>query len=624
MTSYQGKLLRVDLTHRTTHVEELEEGFLRLYLGGRGIAAYYLLRELEPAADPLGPENKLIFACGPATGLPLPGAGRHGMAAKSPLTGAFGEAESGGFFGTELKQAGYDVVIFEGAASSPVYLWIKDGAAEIRDAQPLWGMDPVAAQDAIQGEVGDRLVRVAQIGRAGENRVRYASIMNDLVHGGSRTGLGAVMGAKKLKAVAVRGSVRIKSADPETVTRLGKRVRENPGEGESLARYGTAGVVLGHGKKGNLPVRNFQDGFFEGVEKIDGQALVDQYRTEGRGCYACFIRCDPVTAGETKWGAVDSKYGGPEYETIAALGSNCGVDDLGAIVKGNELCNRYGMDTISAGASIAFAMECFERGLIDQADTGGIELRFGNADAMICLIDQIAARQGFGAVLSEGVKRASEIIGQGSEAYALHVKGMEVPMHEPRFKKGLGLGMATNPAGPDHACSVHDTSISSEAGIQAWKGLGIQVPLPPTELSDRKVSAIYKAGLVRHLSNNLLMCTFVPYGIEGYCEVVNAATGWNMTVYELLKVAERSLTLAHIFNLREGFTPADDVLPKRFATSQRGGPLEGQTVDPEDLDEAKRLLYGMWGWDPETSVPTRARLVELEIDWAMQEKTRRR
>jgi aldehyde:ferredoxin oxidoreductase len=616
---YAGKLLRINLSDGRINIEEPDELFYRRYLGGRGFSAYYLLKELPRGVDSLGPGNKLIISCGPMTGVPIAGSARHAIGSKSPATGGFGESESGGYFGAELKQAGFDIVIIEGKAPDPVYLWIKNGKAEIRDASALWGNDPADVENQIRGELGDDKIRIAQIGLAGEHLVRFAAVMNDIYHAAARMGLGAVMGSKKLKAIAVRGTNRVKPSDPETIAKWAKKIREDRGLTEGLSMFGTASVTAGHSKTGNLPVRNFQDGVFEGATNIDGQSLHDSYRVGTSGCHACFVRCDRIAGGNSRWGDIDSRYGGPEYETIGALGSCCGVDDLSAVVKGNELCNKYGLDTVSCGVTIAFAMECYERGLIDDIDTRGIDLSFGNAEAMIQMIDLIAHRGGLGDLLAEGSKRAAESFGKDAITYAMQVKGLEMPMHEPRYKKGLGLGMATNPAGPDHACSVHDTSLIYERSIEGYKGIGIHETMPSTELSPRKVAATFKYGLVRHFSNNMVMCTFLPFSLDGYREIINASTGWNMTVYEMLKVAERTLALAQIFNLREGFTESDNVFPHRMYTSQRGGPLEGEIVVPKALDEAKQLYYGMLGWDPETAIPTISRLTELDIGWALDE-----
>ncbi|MFO8035713.1 MAG: aldehyde ferredoxin oxidoreductase family protein [Anaerolineales bacterium] len=613
---YTGKLLRVNLSEKKVSVEEPDEGIYRHYLGGRGFIVYYLLKELEPGVAPLSPKNKLVFAVGPVTGLPIAGAGRYAVGGKSPITGGFGESESGGFFGVEMKNAGYDILIIEGRSPSPVYLFIQDGAVEFYEALHLWGAGTAEIEETIQRTHGDKRIRVAAIGLGGEKLVRFASIMNDVVHAASRTGMGAVMGSKNLKAIAVRGNSRVKAADPDMIAKWAKKLREDNEETKILSTLGTASATIHHGKSGNLPVRNFQDGVFEGLEKINGKAMAERFRKGADGCYACYVRCDQVADGKTKWGEIDPRYGGPEYETVGALGSCCGVDDLSAIVKGNELCNKYGLDTISCGVTIAFAMECYERGIISTKDTDGIDLCFGNADAMLTMIQRIASREGFGKLLAEGSLRAAQAIGNGAFECVMHVKGLEIPMHDPRYKKGLGLGMAVNPAGPDHACLVHDTSLSSAESVKRYSSIGIFEAMPPTELSPRKVAAIYKAGLQYHLSNILAMCIFLPYGLEGYRETINAATGWSLTDYELVTIAERAMTLARIFNLREGFTSDDDALPTRFQESQNGGPLESEIVDPEIFQEAKELLYVMLGWDSKTGVPTRGHLVELGIEWA--------
>jgi aldehyde:ferredoxin oxidoreductase len=611
---YAGKLLRVDLTRGKISSEELEENFYRQFLGGRGFIAYFLLKELSPGIDPFDPENRLIIACGPATGLPIAGFGRHSIGAKSPLTGGYGEAESGGFFGAELKKAGFDIIVIIGKAKKPVYLWINNDEVEIRDATHLWGKDTEIVEDLIHKDLSDDKVRIAQIGVAGENLIRFASIMNDITHAAARGGIGAVMGSKNLKAIAVRGTNKINSADSETIAKLAKELIKDKTNTEALTRFGTVSSTAGHGKTGNLPVRNFRDGYFEGVDKIDGKAIYDNFRVGSSSCFACYVRCDSVAGGKTKWGEINSRFGGPEYETVGSLGSCCGISDLSAIIIGNQLCNKYGMDTISCGVTISFAMECYELGLIDKKVTDGLELRFGNSQAMIQMIENIAHRNGIGDILAEGTKRASQKIGEPAIQYAMQVKGMEIPMHDPRYKKGLGLGLITNPAGPDHACSVHDTILSSEEDLSNYKCIGVLNPIPTSEISDRKVASIYKVGLVRHLSNNMVFCTFVPHTISAYRDILNAATGWDMTVFEMFEITKRTLTLAHIFDLREGISTSDDIFPKRIYTNQNGGPLEGVNID--EFESAKKLLYEMWGWDPETSIPTRACLSELDIQWA--------
>ncbi|MBC7224718.1 MAG: aldehyde ferredoxin oxidoreductase family protein, partial [Anaerolineae bacterium] len=608
--SFSGRVLRVDLTHGRVETEELDEAFYRRYLGGWGTIAHYLLREVPPGADPLGPENRLIFATGVVTGLPLSGAARHAIGAKSPLTGGFGASEVGGFWGTELKRAGVDAIVFQGRAPRPVYLWVRDGHAELRDAAHLWGLEAKECQDRLREELGDPRVRVACIGPGGEHQVRYACIMNDLKDAAGRTGLGAVMGAKNLKAIAVRGTGRVAAADPETIQRMAKWFASKV---EELAygwhTLGTGAAMPAFAMTGNLPVRNFRDGGFP-AEKISPEAIRDTIRIGMDGCFACAIRCKKVVKLESPY-VVDPAYGGPEYETLGALGSACGVDDLAAIAKANERCNAYTLDTISAGMTIAFAMECYERGLLSPEDTGGLDLRFGNAEAMLAAVEQIARREGFGDLLAEGTRRMAQRIGQGSEAFAMHVKGQEYPMHEPRLKRALTLGYAVSPTGADHNHSLHDTALEKEGtALQSLRELGILEPMPLEDLGPAKVRAAWYYTVDQIAQNSAVMCQFIPWTFSQRAEIVRAATGWNFTLFEWMKVGERVLNLARLFNAREGFTAADDWLPARSFQPATSGPLADTAVDPARLSAALATCYRMAGWDPHTGWPTPGRLEE--------------
>ncbi|RLG44373.1 MAG: aldehyde ferredoxin oxidoreductase, partial [Thermoproteota archaeon] len=396
MLGYNGRILRVDLSEGKTWIEEPSEEFYRRYIGGRGFISYFLLRETDSKTDPLGPENLLIFALGAVTGNPIPGAGRHSVGAISPLTGGYGEAEAGGYWGAELKRAGFDAIIINGSSEKPVYLWINDGRAEIRDASHLWGMKTKEAQEAIRKELSDEGIRVAQIGPAGEKLVRFACIMHDITRAAGRAGLGAVMGSKKLKAVAVRGSKPPEVANPAKLREISRWLAQNV---ERLVRnlhlYGTGAAMDIGLQTGNLPVNNFRGDPFPNVMDIDARTLKEKYGIRMDTCFACPVACKKVVKIEEPW-KVDQAYGGPEYETLASLGSACGIDDLEAICMANQLCNAYGMDTISTGATIAFAMECFENGILTKEDTNGLELTFGNADAMVKVVEMIGERKGIG------------------------------------------------------------------------------------------------------------------------------------------------------------------------------------------------------------------------------------
>ena len=571
-----GKILRVNLTTGDIGVDEPDEDFYRTYFGGWGMVAYYLLKEVPPGTDPLSPENKLIFALGPLTGTALAGASRNAVGAKSPLTGLFGEADVGGWWNAELKRAGYDGIIVEGRAAKPVYLWVKDGEAEIRDATHLWGKTTADSQKAIREELGDDRIRTAQIGPAGENLVRYACVINDLKHSAGRTGMGAVMGSKNLKAVACRGSKLPPLADRAAVTEVTKWFGKNYMElNEGLAKHGTGANLQGSSDKGGLPTHNFRDGVFEGAQRISADTMLEELGGRMEGCYACPVRCKKVIGAKEPY-EVDEIYGGAEYETIGALGSCCEIGDPVAVSKGHELCNAYGIDTISAGVSISFAMECYENGLITKEDTGGLDLSFGNADAMITLLEQIAQRQGFGNLVAEGSKRMSEKIGQGSEAFAVQTKGQEVPMHDPRARSTeLSVNYATSPTGADH---VHTS-----------------------------LMGIFK--------NCAVLCVMPWYDDEKIQAIIAGVTGWELSMEELEKVGERGLDMARAFNALEGHTAADDQTAPRFLTGYPSGPREGEHLDADELKGHLAQHYEKLQWDPVRGVPTRERLAELGIEW---------
>ena len=607
---FHNKILRVDLSTREVTVEEPDDDFYRIYFGGWGFIAHYLLTELEPGADPLGPENPLIFAPGVVTGAPAGGSGRSAVGAKSPLTGGFGGAEVGGYWGAELKRAGWDAVIVTGEAEEPVYLWIKDDEVEIRDAAHLWGQETLDVETAIQDELGETRARVAQIGPAGENLVRYACIIHDVNRAAGRTGLGAVMGSKRLKAVAVRGSQRLDVADQKSVIGIGKWLSENVPQ--TMQDYGTAASVTALDLMGGLPTRNFQEGTFEGAEAITGTTMAETILVKNDTCYACPVRCKRVVEAEGRYD-VSPEYGGPEYETLGAIGSACGIDDLEAIAYANQLCNAYGLDTISTGMTIAWAMECFERGLLTEEETGGLDLHFGNAEAMVALVEQIAHREGFGDLLAEGSARASRKMGEETEKYAMHVKGQEHPMHEPRIKFALGLGYATSPTGADHMHNIHDTFYAESPGHA--RAVGILEPLPADDLGPEKIRLAKYEIDWQVFYNCLGLCMFMPYSKPQVRDLINAVTGWDTTVFEMLKVGERAMAMTRVFNQREGFTPKDDVAHWRFATPMPAGAAEGVAVSPETMADALDLYYEMRGWDKQTGAPTDAKLYELGLGW---------
>ena len=611
---YNGKILRVNLSNNWISTEEIDELFCRKYLGGAGFVSYYLLKELRRGVDPLGEDNKLVFALGPLTGVQLPGSGRHCVGAKSPLTGGIAKSEAGEFWGAELKRAGFDAVIIEGKAEKPAYLWVNDGEASIRDAGHLWGMNTKETQQTIRAELRDNRVRVGMIGPGGENQVRIACIMHGLYDAAGRGGLGAVMGSKNLKAIAVRVHRAPKVAKPEGVKELRQWLLDNMHRVREFTEHGTGGVMIAYENVGNLPVRNFRDGLFPTVHQIDAVTIKETIRVGMEGCYACPVRCKKAVQFKEPYN-VDRAYGGPEYETLAALGSNCGIDNLKAIARGNELCGAYSLDTISMGGVIAFAMECFENGLLSTGDTDGMELRFGNDEAMLKMIELIARREGIGELLAEGTARAAKKIGGGAEELAIQVKGLEAGMHEPRLKYGLGLGFMINPHGADHCCNMHDTLYASEPQIAELKPLGILEAPVSNDIGPQKVAIFRLIHLKRILNDSLVVCLFLPYSYEQLADVTAAVTGWNTGVAEQLRVAERIVTMTRLFNMREGLTAADDKLPQRFFQPKTDGVLSDKPLNPEEYERARRYYYTLMGWDAQTGMPLPEKVEELGISW---------
>ncbi|MBA7611295.1 putative oxidoreductase YdhV [subsurface metagenome] len=463
-------------------------------------------------------------------------------------------------------------------------------------------------------------MRVAQIGPAGEKLVRFACILNDITHAYGRNGHGAVMGSKMLRAIAVRGHQALHLANSEKVREVAKWLVDNYKVlAARLTAYGTDEGLAPLNEAGMLPTRNFQEGQFEGYMDIAGETMTETILVGRGNCYACPISCKR----EVKVGLpynVDPVYGGPEYETCASLGSFCGINDLKAVAKGNQLCNAYGLDTMSTGVTIAFAMECFERGILTKKDTGGIELKFGNAEAMMAMVEMIAKREGLGDELAEGTKRAAERIGQSAAEYAMQIKGQEIPMHEPRGKVGLGIGYATSPTGADHNHNMHDTEYATEGRpLEIIKAMGILEPLSPLELSPAKVRMFQYVVNWQHFQNCAVICYFQPFNWSHLVQLVNGATGWNTSVFELMKVGERALALARVFNAREGYTAKDDILPERFYEAFNSGPLKDKEISKEAMHQAIQTYYKMAGWDPERAVPTAEKLQELNLGWVVEE-----
>ena len=622
---YNGKILKVNLSTKEVGVDEHDEYFYRTYMGGATLGAYYLLKEMRPKTDAFDPEALIVFAPSILTGTPAPGFARHSVICKSPLTGSIADSQAGGFWGPELKFAGYDAIVVKGRASEPVYLWISDGKVEIRPASHIWGKTTGETQSTIRDELRDNKVRVLSIGPAGEKLVKFACILNECKHANGRLGMGAVMGSKNLKAIAARGHGGIKIRDRETVLGWSKwfsrNFMDNP-TNAGLHDLGTGEILMVINKDGQLPTRNFQTGFFEGAEAISAETMHSTIFQKGEGCYACPVRCKRVVKAEHPY-QVDPLYGGPEYEALAALGSNCGVSNIVAVAKGSELCNKYGLDVISTGATIAFAMECYEKGIINQKDTGGVELRFGNADAMLEMVEIVAKREGIGDILAEGTKRAAQRFGKGSEKFAIQVKGLEAGMHDARVKGMVGFGYAVSPVGADHVVVEHDTDFdfnAPEIYVEQVKALGLLQRCKTSGLDYQKIRMFCYLQYHFSFMDSLCLCVFAFAPVRAFkmahlVDIANAVTGWELSLWEIMKLGERRINMFRVFNERERFTPEDDWLPERFFEPIKDGPRQGATCSRQELKEMRELYYGLMNWIPETGIPTKAKLIELDLAW---------
>ena len=615
-----GKILHINLTTGASHVERPGDDFYRLLVGGRAVIAYLLLRELKPNIDPLSPDNILVFAPGIMQGSNFPGSGRHSVGGKSPLTGAIGSAEAGGWWGHEFKHAGYDALVIHGRAEKPVFLWIKNGKVEIRSAEHLWGLTTGSVQAIIRAELQDDHIRVAQIGPAGENLVRFSAVMHDVNRAAGRNGLGALMGSKNLKAVAVRGTLSPSIAVRPRLTEVARWLGKNYKELAAWAAIGrgTQDSLMNWGYRGGLPTRNYSLPEFKNRDLLSGERNYRMFLKERDTCQACPIRCKHVFQNEDEnpTRKLDPVYGGAEYEAMASLGSNCGVEDNLAVLKANELCNANGLDAISTGASIAFVMECFEHNLLTGEDTGGLEFRWGDGDVLVRAVEMIAQQQGFGKVLAEGVARMSKRFGPQTEPFNLTVKGQELPMHEPRLKHALGLGYAIAPVGADHMMNMHDTDFVAEGDSLKRVNTALKTPVGPisnTVLNEDKMQIFYHEVNWMHFQDCAVNCHFYPYDYSQMAQALSGVTGVEYAIQDVLAVGERAQTLSRLFNLREGFTADDDRLPKRVMNAFASGPLEGIEITPESFHWARRRFYELMRWDPDTGVPGQECLHDLQL-----------
>ncbi len=617
---FLGRSLVVDLTSREVKVTDFPEGLACEFLGGRGVNVWQLLEHVGPGTDPLGPENVLIFSCGLLTGTQAPASARLHVGARSPLTGLLGSSNVGGHFGAELRAAGFQSALIRGRADRPAVLWLHDGRVEIRDADDLWGQDAWSTQSHLREELGEAKAKIMAIGPGGESGVRYACIMTGRGHAAGRTGMGAVMGSKNLKAIAVLGSAsgrgrKTRGQWDEQVRTLVRQYIEqirNAPRYDTFARYSNSAYVTWARDEGLLSTRNYRQTQFEGAEQIDGRQII-KYVTRSRSCHRCPVHCKAELKVPSGRFATEGER--PDIEPIVALGSKCGLGDVEALLYLYNLAGQLGIDVISTGGVLAFAMELYERGILTDDDTGGVALTWGNAEAMETLMRQIARREGLGDVLAEGVRRAAQLTGRGAEQYAFHSKGLEMTAYDPRGAMGTALGYAVSTRGADFT-SVYAIPEYRWDAAQGREVFGSEKAVDRLSI-EGKGALVKRSMIVSAILDSLGLCK-VPilsvvrdFSLENEAALASALSGWPLTAADLLTIGERILNMERLFNLRHGATRADDDLPDRFTEEPLpDGPTQGMTVPIQPM---VRDFYAAMGWDDEGR-PTPEKLRELGLE----------
>lgn len=623
-----AKILEINLTNLSYEVKTLPGEIYRKYPGGSSLGMYQMLQNMKPGVDPLSPENLLIFSVSPLTGLPISGQSRMVVTTKSPLTGTAGDSQVGGFIPVHLKANGYDSVMFRGKAEKPVYVYINNDKVEFKDAKNVWGKITGDAEKIIEEEIGDTKIELSIIGPAGENLVKYANIMHKRSRANGRNGVGAVMGSKNLKALVVKKQKTPKPYDMEGFRTLTKDIKERISKNETIvdtALNGTAGVTDFHLAEGFMPSRNWEKGTLEGGEAITGETITKTILKKRDTCFACAIRCKGVVEIE---GKVDPEYGGPEYETIATFGSYCDNNNLEDICYANQLCNMYGIDTISCGATIAFAMECYEEGLLTKEDTDGIELKFGNGSVFEKLIPKIAYKEkGIGELLAEGSARVAEKIGKGADKFVMACKKQEMPAHMVQMKPNLAVNYAVNPFGADHQSSEHDPALMAAKDSQDWQWVNKLAKFEPCDaygvLNENKAKFALETQKNYSMMDTLCLCQFAwgpawqLYGPDDLVKFCKYGIGWETSIQELQEIGERRINMMRYFNAREGFTRKDDKLPERMFNAIPGGPAKGTKIEKDDFNIAMQKYFELAGWDKETGNPTKETLKRLDLTWVL-------
>ena len=614
-TAYWGKVMRINLTDKTATEETLSFETAKDFIGGAGLGIKVLFDEIKGGIDPLGPENKLVFAVGPFTGTDVPCASRMAVVGKSPLTNTIAVSLSGGHFPVEMRRAGYIALVIEGRSEEPVYASLKDGEVHFHKGGKVWGTITSDCHQLIKEGLGDQNFRIACIGPAGENMSRMACIINERRAAG-RKGFGTVMGSKNLKAIAICGTGTVDIASEQKLKRalkiMRKGMKESPVLYPFFSKYGTSRGVNNHSGKGIFPAKNWTaTGEFAPLEKLGFEARLPQ-KVGQTSCAGCPVGCGQLNLAKTgDYAGILAE--GPEYETVYAFGGQTGVDDLDSIIAADRLSDEFGLDTLSAGVTIGFAMELFERGILTPEDTGGMELTFGNHRAMVKLLQIMTYREGLGALLADGVKVAAKKIARGSEQYALHVKGLELPAYDVRGAKSHGLNYATSFNGADH-----------NRGYAIQEIFGVPVPFPADRftIEDKGKLTKWNQDVRTATCDSPTMCAFIldmalaPIALQNTADLMEAVTGVSYTPEEVMKVGERINNVARAFNVREGFIRSDDTLPERILTEPlKEGASKGHYISKEELETMLDEYYSARGWAQETGVPTRKKLVELGLEY---------
>ena len=629
---FTGAILRVNLTTGSIQEQRLGEEFYRMYMGGGAFGTFFLLKETHPDTDALAEQNVLTIAPGVTTGAPVSGASRCCVTALSPVTGAVGDSQTGGSIGPMIKRAGYDAIVITGRSKTPVYLLVDGDNARIVEADHLTGLNVLDSHDALTKELGDDKLSILQCGPAGEKLVRFACLVADLNNVAGRTGMGAVFGSKNLRAIVVRGDGKIKFAEPAGLKRLGRLAAERLGDSgfpTTLSKYGTPGVVGFQAEAGNLATHNYSRSFHQDYKELDGATFEPEIGAGHTTCFACVVGCRRKVKTQKPYNVTD-RLGGPEFETLGLLGSNLDITDPAAVAKANELCNNYGIDTITMGGLAAYLFESAERDLITPQATDGKSLGFGDPESLFWLIERVAQRHGIGDILAEGFTAAIEHFGPETAAYAIHVKNNGLAVHMAQVKPSQALMYAVCPIGPDHMSSEHDWLLASDS--EACKGLGIFRSTYPASVEKSgicpaaassdldKVRMTVYSQYFYSLLDTLCLCMFCwgPGNLFNYRELedlLSCTTGWQCTLWELMKVGERRINMMRQLNAKRGFTREHDCLPERLGEALPDGPAKGKRVDIEAFPKMLDQYYALMGWDSKTGNPTDAKLLELGLDW---------